>query len=624
MPKDYGRLAKAEKDGRLSVGKTRAIRVKSGEGKPDTFLNQTLHNPTIERLAEKTVIQASIPPEELDAMKLALREMWQEHSIPEALQSSFESCVYRLSRRKITSFVKEEIQSLEDETAPVLQAIQAVEMREVSLRSLKELTTHIGGVTDAEFQTVALDFCELLVTHRILTLNALDTIVKWREVLVYALLLDNTPESIQMTKEVAFIWEGGNYLMKMKTDSDFLKNTALCRVFNFSKLPDPFLVAPTQRVHSARNSALVKVVLGMPSVLLSKIRLAELVLKAEVAQGIAEGLREIPMQQPKVKTKKVNSKHGNRVGALLEVSPQKRDSAALQIRRIDSEARQLTKKEDRDRISAAIRDEYPKGNSSQSLNSFSITHTGGYPVRPTKTEASTIEIIVHSPDDQSPTKPHTIRVNEPSGIFLVPSNLSHPNLYPPNQEPGPIHSTLKLGADSNGTKSEIEYGTGLNLADAQIPQYSQWTKETLGLTKPLQDYSEMSYPHEKLPIKSKPNPDYTSQAQLSWIETLGLGETDKIAYHILIDYLKEFSEEYWVDVLVNTVLVDESALSRKLLRINTSNPTVEVTHPMDYGRELFTPGVHSPNAYSIAGASSIRDFTEASSFISYESEDSRL
>lgn len=43
-----------------------------------------------------------------------------------------------------------------------------------------------------------------------------------------------------------FVWEGENYLVKLKTDSFELANTNLAKFFNFStEKSDPFLVFPS-------------------------------------------------------------------------------------------------------------------------------------------------------------------------------------------------------------------------------------------------------------------------------------------------------------------------------------------------------------------------------------------
>ncbi len=48
--------------------------------------------------------------------------------------------------------------------------------------------------------------------------------------------------SINKFKNIPFIWEGENYLLKMKSDTSFLFHSEFSKFFNFSAKSDPFLV----------------------------------------------------------------------------------------------------------------------------------------------------------------------------------------------------------------------------------------------------------------------------------------------------------------------------------------------------------------------------------------------
>lgn len=52
-------------------------------------------------------------------------------------------------------------------------------------------------------------------------------------------------------KNIPFIWEGENYLIKMKSDSQFLTTSPLAKFFNFSFKSDPFLVFPSLKHSNA-------------------------------------------------------------------------------------------------------------------------------------------------------------------------------------------------------------------------------------------------------------------------------------------------------------------------------------------------------------------------------------
>lgn len=47
------------------------------------------------------------------------------------------------------------------------------------------------------------------------------------------------------TPLIAFMWESVNYLLKIKTDTNFLNSHGLSKFYNFSDKSDPFLVIPS-------------------------------------------------------------------------------------------------------------------------------------------------------------------------------------------------------------------------------------------------------------------------------------------------------------------------------------------------------------------------------------------
>lgn len=84
-----------------------------------------------------------------------------------------------------------------------------------------------------------------LMTHlRILTLNCVETINKWKESLSYYFLLANNVLIKQNALFLPYMYEGENYLFKITHDLDFLSLSAFSHFFNFSK-NDPFLLQST-------------------------------------------------------------------------------------------------------------------------------------------------------------------------------------------------------------------------------------------------------------------------------------------------------------------------------------------------------------------------------------------
>lgn len=61
--------------------------------------------------------------------------------------------------------------------------------------------------------------------------------------MLYAYNQVDKNDNLSSSPLIPFIWDNENYLIKMKTDTEFLANHSLAKWFNFAK-NDPFLVIP--------------------------------------------------------------------------------------------------------------------------------------------------------------------------------------------------------------------------------------------------------------------------------------------------------------------------------------------------------------------------------------------
>ena len=86
---------------------------------------------------------------------------------------------------------------------------------------------------------------ELLHSLRILSLNAVECIVRWRERLLQTFALSEIDSPFKVMGTIPFIWGDTNYLTKIKTDNVFLEKSAYADFFNFSLKSDPFLLIPS-------------------------------------------------------------------------------------------------------------------------------------------------------------------------------------------------------------------------------------------------------------------------------------------------------------------------------------------------------------------------------------------
>ena len=61
--------------------------------------------------------------------------------------------------------------------------------------------------------------------------------------------------TLRKFKCIPFVWEGQNYLLKMKTDTGFLFSSSFAKYFNFSPKSDPFLIFPSTKQSSIAPGA---------------------------------------------------------------------------------------------------------------------------------------------------------------------------------------------------------------------------------------------------------------------------------------------------------------------------------------------------------------------------------
>lgn len=229
-------------------------------------------------LAETTVKELS-----LDELILRLEELWELNGIPEAQRAPFRECIKALEESACKDFVVAEINELEQNKANVQLSLRAVAAREESLKSLKEMQQFLLNSPDWDkVKEVQLEAAELLHAHRMLTLNCVESIVKWRNQLSEAVNLPpfNFP----------FMWEGENYLLKLKDDLDFLKVSEYAKVLYFGEDYDPFLVCPSVPAGKLEKSRKRdanyfvndgQVIVPLPSTITGRVKDAEDVLRKE-------------------------------------------------------------------------------------------------------------------------------------------------------------------------------------------------------------------------------------------------------------------------------------------------------------------------------------------------------
>ncbi|CAG9310870.1 unnamed protein product [Blepharisma stoltei] len=242
---------------------------------------------SVERTPQNKSINHLIVTEEmLNEIKENIECEWITWAIPEPQREAFRNSVFNLPRNKAYAIINREIDDLQKSRSLVQLVLRAITAREESLKSIQEMNEYLSKAPDWDkLKEVQLECAELLHAHRILTLNVVESIVKWREQLVYAMLLNQTDSSKKTL--IPFIWEGINYIEKMRHDLDFLYSSDFSKVFLFSEKPDPLLKTPSRIQGGSRHKSRIKdgyfmddgkVVIPLPSALMKRVSIAEMVI----------------------------------------------------------------------------------------------------------------------------------------------------------------------------------------------------------------------------------------------------------------------------------------------------------------------------------------------------------
>jgi hypothetical protein len=233
-----------------------------------------------------TSITQDLSEDSISSLKQKLSDEWEKKSVPVSLQKIVADKIWTLPRHKAVAVASRELEDLKKNRSAMMTAIRAVTAREESLKSIFEMENFLKQVPNWEkLKDVQLECAELLHAHRILSINAVESIEKWREVISFSALVNNETGSIH----IPFVWEESNYLVKMRNDLDFLVNSEFRKVFHFDK-NDPLLIKPSvpsikikeKKIDSNYFIQHGQVVVSLPSSLRLKVDLSEELIAREL------------------------------------------------------------------------------------------------------------------------------------------------------------------------------------------------------------------------------------------------------------------------------------------------------------------------------------------------------
>ncbi|CAG9335978.1 unnamed protein product [Blepharisma stoltei] len=219
-----------------------------------------------------------------------LEAEWNFKNIPESLRSLYRECVFGLPTHKSITLMSRELNDLISNKATVQFAIKSVEEREKNIWHIKDLIYEFNKSSEEERMGALMNFSEILQNYRVLSLSAIESIIIWRDQLAYAQIVSNL--NIRNVRRIPFIWNGENYIVRMKSDMDFLGKTELAKYFYFSDQSDPFLICPSDvkwdmsekinELSSYFAKKTTKMLIPLPEILMNRVKLAEIIINEEL------------------------------------------------------------------------------------------------------------------------------------------------------------------------------------------------------------------------------------------------------------------------------------------------------------------------------------------------------
>ncbi|KAL4510652.1 hypothetical protein ABPG72_004806 [Tetrahymena utriculariae] len=176
-----------------------------------------------------------------------LKISWEAQDIPLHHRELFIKCCKQISRERAIELIKTEIEDLRKGDAFIQNCVKAIKGREQCIIQLEDQICQIEkDINLIDEQT--LNKSSELITHlRLLSINAVECVVAWRNYLMD--FLQNSVIKERQTMIIPYLYKEQNYLIKMRTDTHFLRSSILKDYFLFSMRQeykiDPFILSMT-------------------------------------------------------------------------------------------------------------------------------------------------------------------------------------------------------------------------------------------------------------------------------------------------------------------------------------------------------------------------------------------
>lgn len=201
---------------------------------------------------------------------------WTVKAVPMEQQSAFLAVIEGLTEELKTAAIASELDLVRKDKSFPQQIDHLIQSRESSLRSLTQLLRSLPN-------TFSQSYAELLTTSllniRFLTIQIVQKVQTWREE-----LFTLNPSNPRILK-LPYIWEGRNYLLKLRTDLSHLRDSPAARYMAFSQRSDPFLLFPSHWYRLNKTTDRKRLDLPIEPEMLREVKKCEATLLEEVLNG---------------------------------------------------------------------------------------------------------------------------------------------------------------------------------------------------------------------------------------------------------------------------------------------------------------------------------------------------
>lgn len=167
----------------------------------------------------KRKMNLELQGESLRNMRDELIKIWDKNIIPDHHREIFDICCKEASVQRLHEIFFKEMEELQNKKSPILAAVKAIKAREGCLTQLKQIEKMFKGdqenYSNEKLEEMINKSSELLTHLRILSLNVVECVSKWKENFSYLFLLANSVYFKQGALVLPYLFNNENYLLKV-------------------------------------------------------------------------------------------------------------------------------------------------------------------------------------------------------------------------------------------------------------------------------------------------------------------------------------------------------------------------------------------------------------------------